>query len=36
VITKDEIMETSTEFGFKLKELYGDYNFGGFKENSFC
>lgn len=34
IITKDEIIKMSAELGFKLKELYGDYNFGEFNENS--
>lgn len=34
LISKDEIIEMSAELGFNLKELYGDYNFGEFNENS--
>lgn len=34
LVSKDEILEISAELGFKVKELYGDYNFGEFNENS--
>ncbi len=34
IITKDEIIEMSTELGFRFKALYGDYSFGEFNENS--
>lgn len=34
IITKEEIIEMSAESGFKLKNIYGDYSFGEFNEES--
>lgn len=34
LISKDEINEMCTKFGLEIKELYGDYSFGEFSENS--
>lgn len=34
LITRDEMVEMAGEAGFRLKELYGDYSFGGFTDNS--
>ena len=34
LISKDEIVEMCTESGFELTDMYGDYNFGEFNENS--
>lgn len=34
LVSKDEIIEMTAESGFKLKEIYGDYSFGAFNEDS--
>ncbi len=34
IIPKEEIIEMSAEAGFATKEIYGDYSFGEFNENS--
>jgi len=34
LIPKDEIDEMCNKFGLEIKELYGDYSFGKFNENS--
>lgn len=34
VISREEMIQMCTESGFKLKKLYGDYDFGEFKEDS--